>query len=334
MNGSSRDVYALLFPVVDSVDAPQWLCDGIASGVQAVILGESRSEYVARTMSEERRSSETRTGLKNTIRSIRAAAGESDVLIAVDQEPWGIRRLHALVPALDIAPGDDVATFERKSFQMSTEADRLGVGMLLAPVLDRLSGHNPWLNGRTLTADYDRIGSLAAAFVSGARRAGIATAVKHFPGFPVVTADPALDLAEVPKGEWTTDSLEPFRDCIAAGTAAVMVGPVPVLDIDATEPATTSRAVIALLRTELGFDGVIIGDDLGAPGTRMGRSVPETALAAVRAGVDLLLVSGPEEMTQVAERLEAEVAVDEAFAGTVSASAARVRALATRRRPS
>lgn len=106
---------------------------------------------------------------------------------------------------------------------------------------------------------------------------------KHVPGFPAVTADPAEAPSEVPVGQWSPEQLVPFRAVLAAGAAAAMLGPAPVAQLD-PQPASTSRAVVQLLREDLGFTGLVVSDDLDAPATTMGRSVPDTALAAVDAG--------------------------------------------------
>jgi beta-N-acetylhexosaminidase len=291
-------------------------------------MGESRAEYVARKMSEERRARETAAQFAQFTDTARRHAN-AEILVALDQEPWGIRRLHRLVPEL---PSIDAATdpmeLERAAFELGVAARGLGVNVFLSPVLDRLEGENAWLQGRTLALSPEDIGGLAAAFVSGIQRAGVAAVAKHFPGFPTVTADPALEVAEVPAGRWPASALEPFRACVDAGVQAVMVGPAPVRDVDPVEPASTSPAAVALLREALGFEGVIVSDDLDAPATLNGRNAPATAVAAIHAGVDLLLVPEGEHLGEIVDALVAAAERDSSFAARLGAAAGRVRALA------
>ncbi|KUP26698.1 hypothetical protein IX41_10655 [Kocuria rhizophila] len=153
-----------------------------------------------------------------------------------------------------------------------------------------------------------------------------------FRGFPAVTADPAEAPSEVPVGQWSPEQLVPFRAVLAAGAAAAMLGPAPVAQLD-PQPASTSRAVVQLLREDLGFTGLVVSDDLDAPATTMGRSVPDTALAAVDAGVDLLLLGGGDGVAEVAHALHARADADPRFARRLHDAAQRVRATADRTRP-
>ncbi|MFD8338529.1 glycoside hydrolase family 3 N-terminal domain-containing protein [Streptomyces solisilvae] len=322
-----QDAHAVLLPALDGFTVPDSLASLLASGCRSVIMGESRTEYTARVMAEERQTTETSQQFIDFTARLRAIAGAS-VLVAVDQEPWGIKRLHRLVPGLPVfGPDTDPAEVERAAHELGRAALRLGVNTFLSPVCDRLIGDNPWLRGRTLDLPGARIGELAAAFVTGVQRAGVTAVTKHFPGFPEVTADPALEVAHVPEGRWTESALIPFAACVQAGTQAVMMGPAPVAGLDGDEPALTSPTAVTLLR-DLGFDGLIVSDDLDAPATLRGRSAPQTAVAAIRAGVHLLLAAEDGHLGDVTAALIKTAEGDTAFARTLHSAAERVRSLA------
>nr|WP_312607358.1 glycoside hydrolase family 3 N-terminal domain-containing protein [Kocuria rhizophila] len=327
-----RDAHAVLFPAITDLRPAAWLDAALAGGTRAVVLGEDRQEYVDRRMTPERERAESVADVTRFTAHASATAG-AELVVAVDHEPWGTRRLQHLAPQLPPVTGDtDPAQLRDSARDFARAARGMGVTAVLSPVLDRLTGQNPWLSGRTLDADPERIGELAAAFVRGVQDGGVLAVPKHVPGFPAVTADPAEAPSEVPAGQWSPEQVVPFRAVLAAGATAAMLGPAPVAQLD-SQPASTSRAVVQLLREELGFTGLVVSDDLDAPATTMGRSLPDTALAAVDAGVDLLLLGGGDGVAEVAHALHARADADSRFARRLHDAAQRVRATADRTRP-
>lgn len=320
------DAYAVLLPAQDGFEVPGWLESALRAGLVSVLIGETREEYVARAVTDERRARESADDFARFTTRLRETAAHPTI-VAVDQEPWGIRRLHDLVPAL---PGDlaDVGSFGRVSQQVAVAARSMGITMFLAPVLDRLTGTNPWLDGRTLDGTPQHIAALGAAFVRATQAEGVAAVVKHFPGFPTVTADPALEPAVVPSGDWDQTQLVPFRRAVAAGAIAVMTGPAPVQDVDADAPASTSARTVRLLREDLGFDGLVVSDILDAPATAQHRGVPQTAVDALKAGVELLLLAGGDQIAEVAETLAAAADADTGVRTRLTRAAEHVRSVA------
>lgn len=322
-----RDAHTVLLPTIDGLTMPDWLPALLQAGTRSVLLAESRQEYVTRRMTADRQATETTEHFAALTTAIRREAG-SEVLIAVDQEPWGIQRLHRLVPQLPSVTGETTSPeLDNAAFEVATAARQLGVNTFLSPVVDRLSATNPWLQDRTLTLSPSNIGRLAFAYIRGAQRAGVATVVKHFPGFPAITADPALDLAQVPLGAHTPQDLIPFQMSIEAGALAVMAGPAPVMDLDPEQPASTSTVIVDMLRHDMHFTGLIVSDDLDAPATLKGRTEADTAIAAIRAGVGLLLLPGSSHVSQVAQALADEASHDTHFAQLLETAASHVRML-------
>jgi beta-N-acetylhexosaminidase len=228
----------------------------------------------------------------------RAAGHRQPLLIAIDQEQGRVVRLTegvTVFPAMGaIARAGDEGLVERVAAATGRELLALGINWNLAPVADVLSVPDCPVGDRSFGADPELAARMVAAYVRGAAAAGMRTCAKHFPGHgstgkdshvaaPVVTRDRAgLDACE----------LVPFRAAILAGVPAVMTAHItfPALDPDA--PASLSPRVIGrLLRKQLGFDGVVVSDDLEMAGISSSRPIESAAFAALRAGSDQLIVS-------------------------------------------
>jgi beta-N-acetylhexosaminidase len=326
-----RDAYGVLLPVIGEFVAEPWLKSLVACGTIAVLCGETRSEYIQRRMSAERRAAESADLVQSFTQEIRQLAA-SPTLIALDQEPWGIRRLHDLVPAFP-RPGDLPQLSDDEIADMSgavaAAAFGLGVNVFLSPVIDVLCGPNPWLEGRTLSLAPESVGRIAAAFVRGTQRCGVVAVAKHFPGHPCLADDPALHDTVQRALYSAPGDLVPFASVVDAGVGAIMLGPVVVEQIDINEPSSTSQETVGLLRKQMGFSGLIISDDLNAPSTTRGRSLTETAVASIHAGADLLLVPGSPETAMMAEAIAERASIDVAFAERLSDAAKRVRETAS-----
>ena len=249
-------------------------------------------------MSRARAERETAELFRGYAREARAAA-DAPVLIAIDYEIGGVHRLHDLGPQLSdpsaaLAMSDD--QLEEFGRAAGSAAKSLGINFFLAPVLDILGGPNPWLANRCLAADPPAVGRITAAFVRGVQREGVAATAKHFPGHHRVKTDPFDDpSARVPGSRADLEpGLTPYRAVIAEGVKAVMTGPVPTDGMDPNQPSSASPIVVRALREEFGFRELIVSDDIDLPGTMRGRTLAEVAVAALSAGVELLLLAAPQ----------------------------------------
>ncbi|MHB1168490.1 MAG: glycoside hydrolase family 3 N-terminal domain-containing protein [Longimicrobiales bacterium] len=187
------------------------------------------------------------------------------------------------------------------------EARAVGIHWLFAPVADlNTQAANPIVNIRSFGSDPTHAGAFVAAFVRGAIRAGGLTAVKHFPGHGETDTDSHVSLPRLTIDRETLErrELAPFRDAIAAGTSAVMMGhiAVPALAGEPEMPATLSPGAIAYLRDRLGFEGIIVTDamSMGALAKLPGMNPGELAVRAVEAGVDVLLTPPDPERAHAA----------------------------------
>jgi beta-N-acetylhexosaminidase len=299
MEGASMELGALahhvLLPATAGCELTPVLGDLLRRGCRSILLGETREEYVAREMTPERVRSESRAGVRGFVERAREAAG-GGVVIAADCEVGGIERFRAFAPLPE--PAEAVAmssaALADRVAQAGADLRDLGVNLALGPVVDVVCGPNPWLERRNLGPDHIVVGRVGAAVVEGLRRAGVAAAVKHFPGHPTLPGDPAVDEAvesTVSLDELRERDLPPFKAAIDAGARVVMLGPAVIPALDPLRAASLSPRVIELLRGECGFGGVIVTDDLDARSILGDRTLGAAACAALAAGADLLLVA-------------------------------------------
>jgi beta-N-acetylhexosaminidase len=156
---------------------------------------------------------------------------------------------------------------------------------------------NPIINTRSFGEDPRQVGDLVAAYIKGAHEGGMLTTVKHFPGHGDTATDSHLGVASVNGDRAHLDSIElpPFREAIAAGVDSVMVAhvTVPALDSDPNHVATISPAIVSdLLKTQLGFKGIVVTDALDMAGLThlFANNIGRAAVEAFKAGNDLLII--------------------------------------------
>ena len=178
------------------------------------------------------------------------------------------------------------------------EARAIGVQWNFFPDADVNSNpDNPIINTRSFGEDPAQVSQMVAAYISAAHAAGMLTTAKHFPGHGDTSTDTHLGVAAVTGNRDRLNSVElpPFRRAIAAGVDAVMVAhvTVPALEPDPDRVATTSPAIVAgLLKTQLGFGGLVVTDalDMGALTRHYSSQIGRAAVDALKAGNDLLLI--------------------------------------------
>ena len=178
---------------------------------------------------------------------------------------------------------------------MGRELAAMGVNVAYAPVCDlATSPANPQVGIRSFGDDPARVAAFAAAMVRGLRTGGVAAAAKHFPGLGATDVDShhTLPVIDADRARLDARELVPFVAAIAAGAELVMSAHVglPALTGDPSLPATLSRDVMHdLVRSDLGFTGLTITDALDMAALPQGTGQVVDAIAALRAGVDLLL---------------------------------------------
>jgi len=251
-------------------------------------------------------------------------------LVAIDEEGGRVQRLAGHLGALPSAremgrtmSPDAVRGLAREH---GAKLGELGITVVFAPVVDVTDAPAATVIGdRSFGASADVVTSHGGAFALGLTDSGLVPTLKHFPGHGRGSGDSHYELVFTPPlGEMGPD-LAPYRDLLSVVPGvAVMVGHLRVPGLD-DEPATTSHAAITgLLRGELGFDGLVVTDDLGGMvGIRQLYSVPDASVRAVMAGADMVLVPVG-EMGQVTAALQAAVADGRLPHDQLQASADRV----------
>jgi beta-N-acetylhexosaminidase len=242
----------------------------------------------------------------------RAGGNGLPLLIAADQEGGQLLALGdgftQFGGPMAIGATGDPDLAERVGRAIGTELRAVGVNVDYAPVLDVASNPaNPAIGIRSFGDEPAAVGRLAAAWLGGLQGAGVAGAGKHFPGAGAAGVDTHHELAVLDRSRVELEAVElgPFRAAIAADVRLVMSGHFasPALTGSRTLPATLSRRLMGnLLRDELGFGGVTITDALDMHALPQDATQTVDVLAALAAGVDLLLAT-PDRRAQ--RRIEA-----------------------------
>jgi beta-N-acetylhexosaminidase len=236
------------------------------------------------------------------------------MLVAADQEGGQLIALGddttAFAGNMALGAVDDVGLTERVGLAIGSEARAMGVNVVYAPVLDVASDPaNPALGIRSFGDDPNAVARHGSAMVRGLQAAGVAATVKHAPGMGHISADTHHGLAVVAAERSVLDAREfvPFRAAFAAGARLAMSGHMALPAVSGREdlPGTLSRAVMTdLLRRDLGFEGVTISDALDMAALAQGPAQVLDVVAAVRAGVDLLLAAAdPEALARIEDAL-------------------------------
>jgi beta-N-acetylhexosaminidase len=227
-------------------------------------------------------------------------SGQAPLLIAVDQEGGQLTAMGAGTTqfagnmALGATRDPDLA--RRVGRAIGLEMAALGANINYGPVLDlNTNPRNPSLGIRSLGDDPVLAGVLGAALVEGLQSAGVAATLKHFPGKGESSVDSHFKMPVIAHSRERLDQIEfpPFKAGIDAGAKLLMTGhfAIPALTGTAAYPATVARRVMHdFAREEMGFEGVIITDALDMGAITQGAGQIIDVIAAVRAGVDLMLL--------------------------------------------
>lgn len=220
------------------------------------------------------------------------------LLIALDAE-WGLSmRLRDGIRFprnMTLGAIDDNELIYQMALEIGRELAAIGVHINLAPVLDvNNNPNNPVIHDRSFGSNAEAVAQKGCAYIKGLHDAGIIDCVKHFPGHGDTDVDSHVALPVINHDVHRLHEIEllPFKEAIKHGTHAVMIGHIniPALDTSANIPATLSRKITTdLLRTQLGFDGLIITDGLGMSGVTLNSMPGAMEVHALKAGADILL---------------------------------------------
>jgi beta-N-acetylhexosaminidase len=234
------------------------------------------------------------------------------LFVAVDQEGGDIASAPWVAPepaAAEVGSRGDPDEARTVAATIGSQLLRAGVNTDFAPVVD--TGFGAAIGNRAYGDDPDLVARMGTAAVEGFEEAGVVSAAKHFPNHGPARSDSHVSLPVIKHDAKTLQSydLPPFEAAVDAGVPMVMVGHLVYPAIDPHNPASLSKEAISMLRGDLGFDGVVVTDDLAMAGAKGGGTLAEAAVEAVEAGADLLLVSSPPQ--QQADAYDAVVAAVE-----------------------
>jgi beta-N-acetylhexosaminidase len=218
------------------------------------------------------------------------------ILMMVDEEGGAVTQVRA-----DFAPpsqlvagaggGERVRALERASAVGLRSA---GVGLNLAPVADvRTNPRDAIIGDRSFGSSPGVVAPLVSAAVQGLHDGGVGATLKHFPGLGGAAGDPHLSIPTDPVSEaqWQLLQMPAFQAGIAVGADVVMTTAVYVPGLGGGNmPAMLSAPVVGRLRSQLAFGGVIMTDSLSMGGVSARWSLPDTAVMALAAGNDMLLL--------------------------------------------
>ena len=250
------------------------------------------------------------------------------LFVAADQEGGRVSHASWVAPeptAAEVGRGGDPEKARDIARVMGRELLRAGVNTDFAPVVD--TGFGAAIGDRSFGGEPKLVSEMGAASVEGFREAGVVSAAKHFPNHGPANTDSHLGLPVVDHDMAEVESydLSPFRAAVKAGVPMVMVGHLLYPAIDPNHPSSLSPAAIKLLRRDLGFEGIIVTDDLAMKGANGGGPPSRAAVEAVGAGADMLVISGsPQQQADAYDAVFAAVRSGEIPRESVRESVGRI----------
>jgi beta-N-acetylhexosaminidase len=259
------------------------------------------------------------------------------LFIAANQEGGQIQQLtgpgFATMPSALEQGSWSLSTLRAAATGWGTDLRAGGVNLDLAPVMDVVpqgsaAGNAP-IGALDREFGFDPVtnGEHGTAFIQGMAAAGVVTVAKHFPGLGRVAGNTDFTSNVVDNVTTATDPyLNSFRTAIGAGVPMVMVALATYTKIDPAQLAVFSPTVMRLLRSGLGFNGVIVSDDMGEAAAVQAVPVGARATGFLTAGGDLITSQSLAPAEQMAAAVLAKASANAAFRATVDAAAQRVLA--------
>ena len=267
----------------DGVSLPAELAGYLERGLAGVVLYKRNFDNVAH--------------LRNLTMEIRRVASRP-VLIGIDQE--GGTRFALEEPftswpsAAELGRVGDIGLTEQVARAMAVELRAAGCNLNFAPMLDlNANPESPVTKDRSFGADAKLVAKMGVAFDRGLRAGRALSCAKHFPGHGDTLVDPHHDL---PVFAGTMERLEsaelvPFNAAVAAGVPLIMTAHILLPQIDPERPASLSRKILdGILRRRMGFNGLILADDLGMGAIAKRYAPGEAAVQTLRAGTDMAML--------------------------------------------
>lgn len=226
------------------------------------------------------------------------ARAPSPLFIGVDQEGGRVRRFteaHGVpvTPSARVLGWGEPEATRAEAWALGVFLRQAGVNLNFAPSLDLdRNPDSPAIGalGRSFGAEPETVAAHGLAFARGMHDAGLVACYKHFPGHGSAAEDTHRGLTDV-TATWNESELAPYREALPQSPPAmIMLGHVVHRDMTGDLPASLSPAVVNLLRNDIGWDGVIVTDDMQMRAVEDMYSPEEAIALAVEAGADVLLL--------------------------------------------
>ena len=226
------------------------------------------------------------------------AMSKVPMLVSIDGE-WGPSMRFGEFPffpqQMQLGALSDDSLIYEMGLAVAEQCEMVNIHINYAPVVDiNINPKNPVIHARSFGEDRDKVTQFARAYMQGMQDGGIVACSKHFPGHGDTEVDSHKGLPVLPFSRERLDSMElyPFRDQIKECVKMVMMGHLHIPALDSAVSSISYPIVTGLLKEELGFDGVVVTDALTMKGVSENMESADIALAAYKAGVDILLKPG------------------------------------------
>ncbi|WP_281975233.1 beta-N-acetylhexosaminidase [Halobacillus litoralis] len=224
---------------------------------------------------------------------------ETPLFLSIDQEGGSVSRLPGQL--LDLPTNGAVGNVGSSQFSygigeiIGKQLKQFGFNLNYSPVMDVNSNpDNPVIGDRSFSGDPQVVSQLGIQKMKGIKSQQIIPVIKHFPGHGDTSVDSHLQLPQVSKSLEQLKNLEliPFENAIEKGAEVVMVAHILLPELDRTLPASMSEKIISgLLREQLGYEGIVITDDMTMKAVTNNFSLDEASVDSVKAGSDIILVA-------------------------------------------
>lgn len=265
--------------------------------------------------------------------SIKSTSGDIPYIIGMDEEGGLVTRLPddvlSMPSALTIASSEDTEYCYNAGYQIGTQLTSFGLHTGFCPVLDIWSNPNNTVIGdRAYGKTSDDVCTYGIADMLGLKAAGAIPVAKHFPGHGDTETDShyGLPIVTKTKEELMQSELIPFQSAIENGVPMIMAAHILCTELDDEYPASMSKSIITdLLRDEMGFNGVVITDDLTMGAISENYSYGEAVVLSINAGCDILSICfGEDNVKQAAEAIKEAVESGEITEERIDESVRRI----------
>lgn len=255
------------------------------------------------------RNIESKGQIIGLVEEIKGSNAEEDIplFLCIDEEGGSISRLpkeyRRLPDPFQIGETNDVDIAFQFGQLLGNRVKGLGLNLNFAPVLDIHSNpDNPVIGKRAYGTNPERVSDIGLEVAKGIRNSSIIPAVKHFPGHGDTSTDSHLELPIIDKSleELRNFELIPFKDAIENNIEMIMMAHILLPSLDKDYPATLSKKIVHdLLRDEMGYEGVIVSDDMTMGAIVNNFTLEDACIDFLKAGGDILLVCHGEDNPRI-----------------------------------